>query len=64
VCLLAVISLCLFATDVTRGVSWVVETFARMWLIKVMFKASKQVLEFEGPHHWSQESIEKPAPWV
>ncbi len=29
-----------------------------------MFKASKQVLEIEGPHHWCQESIEKLAPWV
>ena len=54
----------LFTTDVTRGVSWVVETFARRWSIEVLFKASKQVLEIEGPHHWCQESIEKLAPWV
>jgi DDE superfamily endonuclease len=54
----------LFTTDVMRGASWVVETFARRWSIEVAFKASKQVLEIEGPQHWCQESIEKLAPWV
>ena len=54
----------LFTTDVTRGASWVVETFARRWSIEVTFKASKPVLEIEGPHHWCPESIEKLAPWV
>jgi hypothetical protein len=34
------------------------------WQIEVAFKASKQVLEIEGPQHWCRGSIEKLAPWV
>ena len=29
-----------------------------------LFRASKQVLDLEAPQHWSQESVEKLAPWV
>jgi hypothetical protein len=54
----------LFTTDLKARLQWVVETFARRWAIEVSFKASKQVLEIEAPRHWSQESIEKLAPWV
>jgi hypothetical protein len=30
----------------------------------VLFRASKQVMDLESPQHWSQESVEKLAPWV
>lgn len=54
----------LFTTDVTAEVSWIVTTFGWRWSIEVSFKASKQVLDIEGPQHWCQESIERLAPWV
>ena len=54
----------LFTTDLRASLSWVVTTFARRWSIEVAFKASKQVMEIEGPRHWCQGSIEKLAPWV
>ena len=54
----------LFTTDLGASVSWVVTTFASRWSIEVAFKASKQVMEIEGPQHWCQESVEKLAPWV
>jgi hypothetical protein len=54
----------LFTTDRGASGSWVVTTLARRWSIEVAFKASKQVLEIEGPRHWCQGSIEKLAPWV
>jgi len=53
-----------FTTDLRASLSWVVTTFARRWSIEVAFKASKQVMEIEGPRHWCQGSIEKLAPWV
>ena len=30
----------------------------------MLFRASKQVLDIEAPQQWSQESVEKVAPWV
>src|SRR5262249_47573169 len=54
----------LFTTDLRASLSWVVTTFARRWSIEVAFKASKQVMEIEGPRHWCPGSIEKLAPWV
>jgi hypothetical protein len=54
----------LFTTDVTAEVAWIVTTFGWRWSIEVSFKASKQVMDIEGPHHWCQESIERLAPWV
>jgi hypothetical protein len=54
----------LFTTDVTKLPSWVIETFARRWSIEVAFKASKQVLDIEGPQNWCEGSITKLAPWV
>ncbi len=54
----------LFTTDGNAGLEWVVETFAKRWSIEVAFKASKQVMDIEGPQHWCQESISKLAPWV
>jgi len=54
----------LFTTDVTKLPQWVIEAFARRWSIEVAFKASKQVLDIEGPQHWCEGSITKLAPWV
>lgn len=54
----------LFTTDPTRVPPWVIETFARRWSIEVAFKASKQVLDIEGPQHWCEGSITRLAPWV
>jgi hypothetical protein len=54
----------LFTTDLTKLPQWLIETFARRWSIEVAFKASKQVLDIEGPQHWCEGSITKLAPWV
>jgi hypothetical protein len=54
----------LFTTNLTKLPQWVIETFSRRWSIEVAFKASKQVLDVEGPQHWCEESITKLAPWV
>jgi hypothetical protein len=54
----------LFTTDLRARLSWVITKFAWRWAIEVLFRASKQVLEVEAPQHWSQESVEKVAPWV
>ena len=43
---------------------WVVTQFAWRWAIEVLFRASKQVLDIEAPQQWSQESVEKVAPWA
>jgi DDE superfamily endonuclease len=54
----------LFTTDPKRLPGWVIETFARRWSVEVAFKASKQVLDIEGPQNWCEGSITKLAPWV
>jgi hypothetical protein len=54
----------LFTTDLAASLVWVVETFAKRWSIEVAFKASKQVMDIEGPQHWCRESITKLAAWV
>jgi hypothetical protein len=54
----------LFTTDLQARLDWVIMMFAWRWAIEVMFRASKQVLDVEAPQHWSQESVEKLAPWV
>lgn len=54
----------LFTTDLQASPTWVITQFAWRWAIEVMFRASKQVLGIEAPQHWSQESVEKVAPWV
>lgn len=54
----------LFTTDVAAAASWVITQFAWRWAIEVLFRASKQVMDMEAPQHWSQESVEKVAPWV
>jgi hypothetical protein len=54
----------LFTTDLEASAAWVIEAFARRWSIEVLFRASKQVMDIEGPQHWCRASIEKLAPWV
>jgi Transposase DDE domain len=54
----------LFTTDLAARNAWVIEQFAWRWSIEVLFRASKQVLDLDAPHHWCQESVEKLAPWV
>jgi DDE superfamily endonuclease len=54
----------LFSTDLQASANWVVTQFAWRWAIEVLFRASKQVMDLEAPQHWSQESVEKVAPWV
>jgi hypothetical protein len=54
----------LFTTDRKARLSWVITMFAWRWAIEVLFRASKQVMDVEAPQHWSQESVEKLAPWV
>lgn len=54
----------LFTTHLTQLPQWVIETFARCWSIEVAFKASKQVMDIEGPQNWCEGSITKAAPWV
>ena len=54
----------LFTTDLQADMSWVIVQFAWRWAIEVLFRSSKQVMDIEAPQHWSQESVEKLAPWV
>ena len=54
----------LFTTDLKASANWVLTQFAWRWAIEVLFRASKQVMDIEAPKHWSQESVEKIAPWV
>jgi hypothetical protein len=54
----------LFTTDLKASLSWVITQFAWRWAIEVLFRASKQVMDIEAPQHWSQESVQKVAPWV
>lgn len=56
--------LALLTTNLTKLPQWVIETFARRWSIEVAFKASKQVMDIEGPQNWCEGSITKLAPWV
>jgi DDE superfamily endonuclease len=54
----------LFTTDLQARLEWVITQFAWRWSIEVLFRASKQVLDLEGPQHYSQAAVEKVAPWV
>jgi hypothetical protein len=54
----------LLTTDLTASVASVLEAFVRRWSVEVLFRASKQVLDIEGPQHGCRESVEKLAPWV
>jgi DDE superfamily endonuclease len=54
----------LFTSDTEAKVEWVITQFAWRWAIEVLFRASKQEMEIEGPQHYCQASVEKVAPWV
>jgi hypothetical protein len=54
----------LFTTDLRAASAWVVTQFAWRWSIEVLFRASKQVLDIEGPQHYSRAAVQKVAPWV
>lgn len=54
----------LFTTKRDATLEWVIGYYSWRWSIEVAFKASKQVLNIQGPRHWCQESIQKLAPWV
>jgi hypothetical protein len=54
----------LFSTAAARGEAWVIEAFARRWSVEVLFRASKQELDIEGPQQWCESSVQKVAPWV
>ncbi len=54
----------LFTTDLKASLGWVIVQFAWRWSIEVAFRASKQVMDIEGPQHFCQGSVEKLAPWV
>jgi hypothetical protein len=54
----------LVTTDLQASAAWVITQFAWRWSIEVLFRASKQVLDIEAPQHYSQEAVEKVAPWV
>ena len=56
--------MCLFTTALEAKVTWIIEAFAHRPSIEQVFRASKQYLQIEAPHHWCQASIEKLAPWV
>ncbi len=56
--------MCLFTTCLDADPLWVIRTYARRSSIEQMFRASKQHLQIQAPHHWCQQSIEKLAPWV
>jgi hypothetical protein len=54
----------LFTTDRTAKAEWIIVQFAWRWAIEVLYRSSKQVMDIEAPQQWSQESVEKLAPWV
>jgi hypothetical protein len=54
----------LFTTDLEASLEWVIIQFSWRWSIEVLFRASKQVMDVEAPHHFCKESVEKVAPWV
>jgi hypothetical protein len=54
----------LFSTDLQASAEWVVQQFSWRWAVEVLFRASKQGLDIEGPQHWCEGSVEKVAPWV
>jgi hypothetical protein len=54
----------LFTTDIQATPAWVIATYLRRPCIEQTFRASKQYLQIQAPHHWCRQSIEKLAPWV
>jgi DDE superfamily endonuclease len=54
----------LMCTNLELSLMAIIRNFSLRWAIEVMFKASKQVMDIEDPHHFCQKSVEKVAPWV
>lgn len=54
----------LLATNCKMGVAEIIRNFSLRWSIEVMFKASKQIMEIQGPQHFCEESVQKVVPWV
>jgi DDE superfamily endonuclease len=54
----------LLATNFKMGAAEIIRNFSLRWSIEVMFKASKQIMEIQGPQHFCQESVLKVVPWV
>jgi hypothetical protein len=54
----------LMSTNLKLSVMAIIRNFSLRWAIEVMFKASKQVMDIEDPHHFCRKSVEKVAPWV
>jgi hypothetical protein len=54
----------LMSTSLELSVMAIIRNFSLRWAIEVMFKASKQVMDIEDPHHFCRESVQKVAPWV
>jgi hypothetical protein len=54
----------LVCTNLELSLTAIIRNFSLRWAIEVMFKASKQVMDIEDPHHFCQKSVEKVAPWV
>jgi len=54
----------LMGTNLDFSVAEIIRNFSLRWAIEVMFKACKQVLHIEDPHHFARKSVEKVAPWV
>jgi hypothetical protein len=54
----------LMATNLQQSVADIIRDFSWRWAIEVLFRASKQVMDIQGPQHYAQQSVEKVAPWV
>ena len=54
----------LMSTSLGLSLAEIVHYYSLRWAIEAMFKACKQVLSIEDPHHFCKESVEKVAPWV
>jgi hypothetical protein len=54
----------LLATNLKMDVAEIIRNFSLRWSIEVMFKASKQIMEIQGPQHFCEESVQKVVPWV
>jgi hypothetical protein len=54
----------LLATNLEMDAAEIIRDFSLRWSIEVMFKASKQIMEIQGPQHFCEESVKKVVPWV
>jgi hypothetical protein len=54
----------IICTNLELSLMEIIRNFSWRWAIEPMFKASKQVMDIEDPHHFCQNSVEKVAPWV